>query len=238
MEKNDEMKDNLWIENHLAKLSPGSEWRPDVTHGLARFNERRASPNAGLRNWTWAAAATLAVSLCLVAFPAARAFTQRVWESLFIKSVDVTGVSAKGKIVKDGQRPPDFTLPDATGANIRLSAYKGKVVLLNFWATWCHGCKVEIPWFMEFAGKYQDRGLAVIGVALDEGGWKLVRPYVQEKKINYPIVVGNGDLADRYGVEGMPMTFLIGRDGKLAASHIGLVDKGWSETEITRLLGK
>lgn len=232
------MNENLWVDNHLAKLNPDTEWRPDAARALALLNQKRASHKAGWRNWIWVAASALAACLCLVAFPASRVFTQHLWESLFVKSVDVTGVSAKGKVVKNGQRPPDFTLPDTSGANIRLSAYKGQVVLLNFWATWCHGCKVEIPWFMEFADKYKSRGLAVIGVALDEDGWKLVRPYVQDKKINYPIVVGSGDLADRYGVEEMPMTLLIGRDGKVAASHVGLVDKGWSETELTRLLGK
>jgi len=214
---------NGWTDERLAKLNPDHEWQPNMTRALVQFKQR-ASRTWNGRKWTWAAAAVAAVASCLLAFQSRRS---TVWHAL-----------ASVKTVKDGQPAPDFTLPDATGSKVRLSSYKGKVVLLNFWATWCHGCKIEIPWFMEFQNKYQNRGLAVVGVALDEDGWKLVKPYMEDKKINYPVVVGNEELAKRYGVESMPMTFLIDRHGKIAASHIGMVDKGWSETEIARLLGK
>jgi peroxiredoxin len=131
----------------------------------------------------------------------------------------------------------DFTLNNSKGASVRLSKYKGKVVLLNFWATWCHGCKLEIPWFMEFENKYRHSGLAVIGVSMDEDGWKLVKPFLKEKKLNYPVVVGNEDLARLYGgVDTMPMTLLIDRDGKIAASYVGMVDKDACESEIRTLL--
>ena len=69
--------------------------------------------------------------------------------------------------------------------SIKLSEYKGKVVLLDFWATWCTGCKVEIPWYMEFAKKYETNGLAVIGVSMDQEGWAVVKPFMQEKQMNY-----------------------------------------------------
>lgn len=131
---------------------------------------------------------------------------------------------------------PDFTLKDSDGSSVKLSEYKGKVVLLDFWATWCGGCKVEIPWFMEFAEKHKRTGLAVVGVAMDEDGWKLVKPYLKEKKVNYPVVIGNEALAKQYGVDSLPMTLLIDRDGKIAASHLGLVDKQKFEDEIRMLL--
>jgi peroxiredoxin len=131
---------------------------------------------------------------------------------------------------------PDFTLKNSNGSSVKLSEYKGKVVLLDFWATWCGGCKVEIPWFMEFAEKHKRSGLAVVGVAMDEDGWKLVKPYLKEKKVNYPVVIGNEALAKQYGVDSLPMTLLIDRDGKVAASHIGLVDKQKFEDEIRVLL--
>src|ERR1700693_616896 len=82
---------------------------------------------------------------------------------------------------------PNFTLSDSKGAAVRLSDYKGKVVLLDFWATWCHGCKTEIPWYMEFQNKYKDTGLSVIGVSMDEDGWKSVKPFVEEQKMNYVV---------------------------------------------------
>jgi len=82
---------------------------------------------------------------------------------------------------------PPFSLPDATSAPIRLSDYKGSVVLLNFWATWCHGCKTEIPWYVEFQNKYGKRGLVIIGASMDDEGWKVVAPFAKAKKLNYPV---------------------------------------------------
>src|SRR5580693_8152705 len=80
---------------------------------------------------------------------------------------------------------PDFTVKDAQGREVSLSDYKGKVVLLNFWATWCAGCKQEIPWFMDFQTKYQANGLVVLGVSLDDDGWKVLNPYLEEHPMNY-----------------------------------------------------
>jgi peroxiredoxin len=133
---------------------------------------------------------------------------------------------------------PGFTLPDSKGAPVSLSKYKGKVVLLNFWATWCHGCKLEIPWFMDFQKEYKRRGLAVIGVSMDEDGWKSVKPYIREKQLNYRVVIGNADLAKQYGLESMPMTLLIDRHGKIAASHAGVVDREAFASEIRALLAE
>jgi peroxiredoxin len=131
---------------------------------------------------------------------------------------------------------PTFTLSDSKGASVRLSDYKGRVVLLDFWATWCGGCKTEIPWYMEFQTKYKDKGLSVIGVSLDEDGWKSVKPFIEEKKMNYVVVVGNEDVAKLYAVNGLPMTLLIDRNGKIAESHAGMVDKDAFENEIRVLL--
>jgi cytochrome c biogenesis protein CcmG/thiol:disulfide interchange protein DsbE len=131
---------------------------------------------------------------------------------------------------------PDFTLSNSTGAPVRLSDYRGHVLLLDFWATWCTGCKVEIPWFMEFQEKYVEEGLSVIGVALDADGWTQVRPYVDAHPFNYPVVVGNVDFAKLYGITSLPITLLIDRDGMIADTHLGIVDKdGWEE-EIRMLL--
>src|SRR2546426_10299109 len=109
---------------------------------------------------------------------------------------------------RDRMPAPDFALTDASGAPIVLSSYKGRVVLLDFWATWCTGCKVEIPWYMDFQKKYKQRGLASIGVAMDEDGWKTVTPYLKKKPITYPIVVGDANFAIAYNVTSLPMTLL------------------------------
>ena len=150
-------------------------------------------------------------------------------------------------LIAERQRKPapNFILTDAKGDTINLSAYKGKVVLLDFWATWCGGCKTEIPWYMEFDAKYKDRGLAVIGVSMDEDGWKSVRPFMALEKdpetgghtaMKYPVVIGSDSLAKRYHLTSMPMTLLIDREGRIAVSHSGMVDKDDWESKIRSLL--
>ncbi len=148
--------------------------------------------------------------------------------------------SVSGEIVaaKLRKAAPGFVLTDSTGAAVNLSSYKGKVVLLDFWATWCGGCKVEIPWYIEFASKYKDSGLEVIGVSMDEEGWKLVKPFIETKKMNYPVVIGDEGLARKYGLEAMPMTLVIDREGRIAVSHTGLVDKAGFEGEVREVLGE
>jgi peroxiredoxin len=133
---------------------------------------------------------------------------------------------------------PDFTLTDAKGTPVKLSAYKGRVVLLDFWATWCTGCKVEIPWYMEFQNKYKKSGLSALGVSMDDDGWKSVKPFLRQHKINYPIVIGNWDMGDRFGFSSMPATLLIDRGGKIADLHVGIVDKDAFESEIEILLNE
>jgi peroxiredoxin len=138
--------------------------------------------------------------------------------------------------VNERKMAPNFSLDDSHGKTIQLSDFRGRVVLLDFWATWCHGCKTEIPWYMEFDNKYKENGLAVIGVSMDEDGWKSVKPFVAEHKINYPIVVGNQELGKLYSVETLPVTLLIDRDGKIAEAHMGMVEKAAFENEIKALL--
>ena len=140
------------------------------------------------------------------------------------------------KVPKFRKAAPDFALIDSHGTAVRLTDFKGKVVLLDFWATWCHGCKIEIPWYEEFQRKYKDRGLSVIGVSMDDDGWKSVKPFLQSNKLNYPIVVGNQDLAKQYSVASMPVTLLIDREGRIADSHSGMVSKHAFEREILTLL--
>src|ERR1700735_2015007 len=108
-----------------------------------------------------------------------------------------------------GQAAPDFTLNDSAGSPIKLSAYKGKVVLLDFWATWCEGCKVEIPWYVEFQDKYRNDGLTAIGVSMDDDVWKSVKPFLEEHKLNYPAVIANQDLTTpSRGVPPLPISFI------------------------------
>ncbi len=135
------------------------------------------------------------------------------------------------------KQAPDFALKDAGGKVVHLADYRGKVVVLDFWATWCNPCVVEIPWFQEFQRKYKDRGFAVLGVSMDDDGWKVINPFVREKKINYRIVLGDDKTGDQYGgLEALPTTFVIDRNGRIAAVHVGLTGKKDFEDAIEKLL--
>ncbi len=137
----------------------------------------------------------------------------------------------------DRKKAPDFSLKDANGKVVHLSDFKGKVVLLDFWATWCGPCNIEIPWFTDFERKYKDRGFEVLGVSMDDDGWKAVTPFVAAKKINYRIVLGDDMTGDQYGsIEALPTTFVIDRDGRIASVHIGLSGKKEFEDAIEKLL--
>ena len=132
----------------------------------------------------------------------------------------------------------NFTLKDVDGDEVKLASLKGKVVLLDFWATWCGPCKIEIPWFIEFQNKYGKDGLQVVGVSVDDTQAKL-KPYVAQMKMNYLVLQGldHDDLQDAYGpLFGIPVTVLISRDGKVCAKHTGLSSRDAFEKEIKSLL--
>ena len=147
---------------------------------------------------------------------------------------------ASAELLKAAARKPasDFSLPGRDSKPVKLSGLKGKVVLLDFWATWCTGCKVEIPWFIEFDKAYRAQGLAALGVSMDEEGWKTIEPYLKAHPISYPVVAGNFDAADPYGISALPVTVLIDRAGRVAARHVGVVDKKMFEAELKQLLSE
>ncbi len=150
-----------------------------------------------------------------------------------------TEVHANVKAEKDRHSAPDFALKDNTGKTLKLSDYRGKVVLLNFWATWCEPCQVEIPWFIDFQQTYKDRDFAVIGVSMDDDGWDSVKPFVARQKINYPVVIGTEEVSAKYGsIESLPTTFLLDRAGRIATMHIGLVSKNAYRNDIVHLIEK
>jgi cytochrome c biogenesis protein CcmG/thiol:disulfide interchange protein DsbE len=147
---------------------------------------------------------------------------------------------AFAELQKPAVRKPasGFSLPGRDGKAVKLSSLKGKVVLLDFWATWCTGCKVEIPWFIEFDKAYRAQGLSALGVAMDDEGWQKVEPYLKQHPISYPVVAGSLDSVAAYEIGALPITVLIDRSGRVAARHIGVVDKKMFEAELKQLLAE
>jgi thiol-disulfide isomerase/thioredoxin len=131
-----------------------------------------------------------------------------------------------------GKPAPQLKLKDLDGKDVSLSDYKGKVVFLNFWATWCGPCRIEIPWLIEMQAKYASRGFTVVGIAMDEEGKSVVAPFIakerfdvngQQLPMSYPILLGNDEASDKFGgLLGYPTSFLISRDGKIVTRFQGL----------------
>lgn len=131
---------------------------------------------------------------------------------------------------------PEFSLPTLNGDNLDLATYKGKVVLLDFWATWCDACRDQIPRFVQLQGKYRAEGLQIIGISMDDEA-EPVRDFCRQFKLNYPVVMGNAETGELYGgVLGLPIAFLISRDGRIYYKHIGVSDLNEVEKEIRSLL--
>jgi peroxiredoxin len=162
--------------------------------------------------------------------------------SLFISCGGIDEIAAgKPKLKAEHERneAADFALEDANGQTLKLSDLRGKVVLLNFWATWCTPCKVEIPWFVEMEREFKDEGFAVVGVSMDEDGWDAVKPFMSDLKINYRMVLGTEEMAQLYGgIEALPTSYILDRDGKVASVHMGIVSRSVFEEEIRALLAK
>jgi thiol-disulfide isomerase/thioredoxin len=129
--------------------------------------------------------------------------------------------SGKGQLI--GNVAPDFELPALDGKNLRLSDLRGKAVLLNFWATYCGPCKIEMPWFVELQKEYGPQGFQIVGVAMDDASTEDIAKFAREMGVNYPILLGKESVGQSYGgVSVLPTTFFLDRDGKLIAREFGL----------------
>jgi thiol-disulfide isomerase/thioredoxin len=158
------------------------------------------------------------------------------------KTADPGNVVMKADNPKGDLPEPELTLKDLDGKDVSLSEYKGKVVLVNFWATWCEPCQIEIPWLIEMQQKYGPKGFVILGIALDEEGKSVVAPYVAKERfdvngqklpMSYKILIGNDEAADKFGgLFGYPTSILISRDGRQIKRVTGII----SEDEMNKII--
>jgi peroxiredoxin len=179
----------------------------------------------------WVAAVAAASALALLIVP----LILRT-ERLESKSKATETASAEPRKSEGTAANLDLTFKDMNGAAVRLADYKGKVILLNVWATWCGPCELEIPELVEAYSKYKDKGVVVLGISLDDPA-ETLRAYARKKQMNYPLLLWDDAFDEAYGpIVGVPITFFIGRDGTISRRHFGPVTKERIEQEIKALL--
>ena len=138
-----------------------------------------------------------------------------------------------------GSPAPEFSLQSLDGKTVSLADYRGKAVLLNFWATWCEPCKIEMPWFVELQKQYGPEGLQVLGIAMDDASQEDIAKFANSMGVNYPILLGKEAVGDAYGgVQFLPATFYIGRDGKVIDKVFGLKGRGEIEENVKKALAE
>ena len=132
---------------------------------------------------------------------------------------------------------PEFRLQELGGERFTHDDLEGKVALINFWATWCGPCKIEMPWFVDFQRQFKDRGFTVLAISLDEGGWDPVRAFAEEMDFNFPVVLGGDPVSEAFGgIYVLPTTLIVNRSGEIVYRHSGLIPKATYEEEIESLL--
>ncbi len=164
---------------------------------------------------------------------------QTLFLAAFLTVIAVVTVLQRPVQAREFKRPkaPDFTLVSIHGDTVRLSDFRGRVVILDFWATWCPPCRAEIPSFVELYKTYRDSGLVVLGVALDKP--EKVRQFYEDFHMNYPVVIGNRSLAARYGgIAGIPTTFVLDKEGRIFRKYVGYRPKEVFLNDIHRLLAE
>src|SRR5262245_41874450 len=179
----------------------------------------------------WVIAGAAALALALLTLPMLRGTGG---ESL--TSARGAAPAADGSCDQTGKSTFDFVLKDQNNQPVRLAEYKGKVVIVNFWATWCGPCKTEIPDFVKLYAEYKDKGLVIVGISIDDSAEQL-QSFMREYKMNYPVVQMRPEVEDAWGpFYGYPTSFVVARDGSICTKHIGPATKEQFESEIKPLL--
>jgi thiol-disulfide isomerase/thioredoxin len=149
------------------------------------------------------------------------------------------GEGASASVSFKNQMAPDFALQSLEGKTVHLTDFRGKAVLLNFWATWCEPCKIEMPWFVELQKRYGPEGLQVLGVAMDDASENDIADFAKKMGVNYPVLMGKESVGDSYGgIPYLPLSFYIDRNGKVLSKVPGLKSRSDIEDNVKRALGQ
>ena len=180
----------------------------------------------------WIIAGAAALSLALLTLPLLRGRTT----GEVIPAPSAANPEGAPPCDAQGTAKFDFVLKDQHNVPVKMADYKGKVVIVNFWATWCGPCKVEIPDFVKLYAEYKDKGLVIVGVSVDDSAEQL-QAFMREYKMNYPVVQMRPEVEDAWGpFYGYPTSFIVARDGSICTKHIGPATKEQFESEIKALL--
>jgi peroxiredoxin len=189
-----------------------------------------APPPHGRSGRRWALAAVAALALALLTFPM---LTSNPGDVTHVADIDLP---ENAVCSGEGAANYDFTLTGPEGDTVSLADYKGQVILLNFWGTWCPPCRVEVPAFVEVQEAYRDRGFVIVGVAVEDTA-EAVRAFASEMRINYPLAMTQDDIEHAYGpIYGLPLSYIIARDGSICRKHFGELTRERVEKEIAGLL--
>lgn len=234
-----------WADDRLAALDPDSQWQPDAGRAFAKLNLRLAAGRRRSMERTWITAGLAAVLASVLLFPAPRMLAYQLLQTLTghggkgadSSSAGIAPADARARISPqaDRSKAPGLRLRDGSGKLVDLADFQGRVVLMNFWATWCAACDWEIPMFSELEKEYESRGLSVVGISVDED-WPAVKAYIDRVGMSYITLLGNDASARLYGVQAFPRTFILDRHGRIAADHGTVMTRKEYESEIRSLL--
>lgn len=245
MDRTKEPDLDRWVADRMTSLTHSGDWDPNLAIALAAFNHRRNSAGVRRTGVVLASAAVLLLS-GLLAFPGTRSLARRCVGACIAQTGAVreflgNGLHMTAAPIQTSERrlAPDFSLPDADGQLLRLSDFRGRIVLLNFWATRSAPSAIEIPWLRDFQHKYDSAGLTILAIAMDRDGWSSVKSYVASHDVTYRVLLGDEAVANSYGgVNALPTTLMIDREGRIAAIHTGVLEKSTYEKEVRTLLAE
>jgi thiol-disulfide isomerase/thioredoxin len=253
MEVNNEKPLSVWVDARLASLCPDDTWQPNVDVGLARLKAMSTSGGRFNRRWIWTAAVAAAICLSLGILQSPRSLAHKcvecslaVWKAFASVGSAQTNVQPKSTNRVSVLKPaPSVTFQTLDGRSVSLAQYRGKVVLLNFWGTWCDVCRSEIPELIKLQKEYGNRGFTVLGIAMEDKKSDVVS-YVakpqfdidgQKVAMNYPVMLGSDEVAAKFGgFLGYPDSFVISKDGEVVEKVMGAIDADSASQLIRRLL--